>query len=254
MCNHRLPIHLLLSAGSFNAYYTTRGVEPVSPYAGFNVCHYTGDTPEHYATCRKRLADAFGLPVSHLVIPRQTHSVNIAVIDESQSLSTPLENVDGIVTNRKDIIIGVNTADCVPLIMVDPRHSVIAAVHAGWRGAVGGVIQTALETMIKLGASPGDIRCAMGPSICQECFEVGEEVASQFPDGCVDRLSYAKPHVSLQHYTHDTLISCGIRREHITPFDNTLCTRCHPDNFFSARAAGINSGRVFTFVTAATPT
>ncbi|MDE6378526.1 MAG: polyphenol oxidase family protein, partial [Duncaniella sp.] len=198
-----LPLLPLPGCGNYNVYTTMRGVtqsQADDPYAGFNVCHYTGDTPAHVAECRSNLAQAFGTDVAHLIIPRQTHSTSVLSITDTLPTPEELKGVDGIVTTRRDIIIGVSTADCVPLIMIDPVGGVTAAVHAGWRGALGGIATEALRAMKQLGAQPARITAVMGPSICRDCFEVGEEVAGLFPPTCVRTVGYDKPHVSLQTY------------------------------------------------------
>ena len=248
-----LPLLPLLDHKGFRAYTTMRGINPRQsddPYAGFNVCHYSGDSQAHIAECRAILATKFSTDEHHLIIPRQTHSCSILTITDTLPSETELEGVDGIVTTRRDIIIGVNTADCVPLIMVDTEAGVSAAVHAGWRGAVAGIASEALKSMKKAGADPRNIIAVMGPSICLKCFEVGPEVAVQFDPGSVVTAGYTRPHVSLHNHLTDELLSLGLSESNILPFEEKMCTRCHPTDFFSARASGVASGRVFTFITA----
>lgn len=227
------------------AYVTGRGDVADSPYSGFNICHYTGDSPERVKECRDRLAGFLGLPVGSIIVPRQTHSNNCLILDSMPVGSNELEGVDAIVTRLKGVAIGVSTADCVPVVMDEPEAGIIGVAHAGWRGAVGGIIGNTIRAMERLGANPSEIRVAMGPCICKDCFEVGEEVALQFPDDCVSR-EYEKPHVDLPGYVRKMLIECGVAPENIKlPED---CTRCSPDRYFSARYMGINSGRNFTFI------
>ncbi len=245
------PLLELLSVCGYRVYTTLRGISPEdqdSPYSGFNVCHYTGDTPEHVAECRKVLADAFATPPSRIIIPRQTHSTNTITISSAIPSSEQCENVDAVISARHDIITGVNTADCVPVMLIDPAASVSAAVHAGWRGAAAGIVTKAIEEMRALGADLANIHAVMGPSICVDCFEVGPEVAAQFPAEFVVSDGYPRPHVSLQGAITGELISAGIAAENIAPFPTEMCTRCHPAKFFSARRLGVNSGRVFTFI------
>lgn len=232
------------------AYYTTRGkCNPDEPYSGFNICHYTGDSRAHIEECRKALATEFNMPDENIIVPRQTHSANVATITSLPALSEAIENVDALVTNLSGIIIGVNTADCVPVIMTDSSAGIVAVVHAGWRGAIGGIVENALNAMISIGAETLRIKAVMGPSICQKCFEVGEEVAARFSENCVDRTSWEKPHISLHRHIKETLIKLGVPGNSIGSFDDTICTKCHPDMFYSARHLGVNSGRVFTFAT-----
>ncbi|MDE5750596.1 MAG: peptidoglycan editing factor PgeF [Duncaniella sp.] len=238
------PLPLPGNPVGVHVYCTRRGPEAVTDdhYSGFNICDYTGDVPGHIAECRSALCSHFDIPLSDLVLPRQTHSAEVAVTD-----GTPmnLHGVDGLITSRPRLLIGVSTADCVPVVLADPVGRRIAVVHAGWRGAVGGIVENALARMASLGSDPADILVAFGPSICPGCFEVGEEVAVRFPEFCVDR-SLPKPHVDLHTFIASRLQDCGVPVSNISPFDSTLCTRCHPDQFFSARASGVASGRVTT--------
>lgn len=247
MSAHIFP---LLTAGNISAYYTTRG-ECIAeqPYSGFNICHYTGDAPAHIAECREALGRQTGIPVERMVIPRQTHSTNVLTLTTPPPVAPErLDNTDAIVTNIPDVIVGVNTADCVPVVLADPSAGIAGVAHAGWRGAVGGIVEATVQAMVRLGATVSNIRAAMGPSICAECFEVGEEVAERFSDDCVSRVEGQKPHVSLHKHITNVLRECGLQELNIMPFDMDLCTRCHTDRFWSARKAGINSGRIFTFV------
>lgn len=172
---------------SVRAYVTARGDVGDSPYSGFNPCHYTGDSPEHVDGCRKKLADYLGVSADAIVLPRQTHSSRCKIIERIPVVADDIYGVDAVVTRLHGVAIGVSTADCVPVLLVDSDAGVIGAVHAGWRGAAGGVVENAIAAMISIGAVPSRIKAAMGPCICVDCFEVGEEVAEQFPESYVMR-------------------------------------------------------------------
>ena len=220
-------LHRLDVGEEVDAYFTSRGMDAdaSNPYSGFNVCHYSG------------------------IVPRQTHSSNVLLIDSLPVSDGQLEGVDGIVTILKDIVIGVSTADCVPVVLSDIKSGVVGVAHAGWRGSVNGIIENVVDTMVSAGAKTDRIKVAMGPSICSECFEVGEEVASVFPNSCVERRTdWEKPHVNLHNYIREKLIYLGLAEHNIKQFDNKLCTKCHPSEFFSARVLGVKSGRIFTFI------
>lgn len=221
------------------AYTTGRAGE--GPYGDFNICHYTGDRPEHIEACRRKLARFFGTEPRRVIVPRQTHSVNVAEIADADLLPS-LEGVDALVTRQPGVVIGVNTADCVAVALVDPVARVAGVAHAGWRGAVGGILAATVEAMCRLGAVPAQIHATLAPAIGPCCFEVGEEVAAQFPEETVIRRAGAKPHVDLPAYVCRELRRAGVTS--IT--ESGECTRCHPDRYFSARASGINTGRNFT--------
>ena len=217
---------------------------PENAYAGFSLCHYTGDSPEHFKACRNELADYLGIDSRKIIIPRQTHGTKVAVIDRLQFDSEELQGVDALVTNLSDVAIGINTADCVPILIADTGNNLIAAVHAGWRGVVGGIIETTISEMARLGGEPSKMEAWIAPCIHRECFEVGEEVACSFPESCVDRNYAGNPHVDLPKAVRLQLEQAGLNRINEDPD----CTRCHPDRYFSARAHTVNSGRNFTFI------
>lgn len=248
---NKCPIEVLISGDGFTAYITNRGEvkDKNDPYDGFNICQYTGDSPGHIASCRRMLCDKLGVDDNSLIMPRQTHSTNVLTIDKLPVDPRLLDGVDGLVTHLKNVVIGVSTADCVPVVLADGKAGVIGVAHAGWRGAVGGVIKNIVAEMVRLGADVKMIKAALGPSICVECFEVGEEVASEFPQCCVvRRKGWKRPHADLQRYVTDELVGCGVQKDNITPFLSENCTRCHPDKYFSARRLGIKSGRMHTLV------
>lgn len=233
-------------APGVKAFFTSRGDISSSPYSGFNICHYTGDSPESVARCRVMLAARLGIEPEMLVVPRQTHSVNCRVIDSVPVDAGSLKSVDALVTALPGVAIGVSTADCVPVLLADTVHGVVGAAHAGWRGALGGVVEATVRGMVSLGSVPADIRAVIGPCICKDCFEVGDEVAELFPDGYVARAAGRKPHVDLPEYVASRLVACGITRELVTM--PVACTKCNPDRYFSARELGVNSGRNFSMI------
>lgn len=221
-------------------------------YGEFNACHYTGDDPAHVASCRKRLADFFGVDEDRLVIPRQTHSANVVGVSGSMPAER-LEGVDGLVTAEPGLVLCVNTADCVPVVMCDPVRRVIAAVHSGWRGTVARIAARAVDVMVEAGADPADIHAVMGPSICVGCFEVGREVADLFYDvfgrgstAVVEERGSERPHVDLGRAIAVTLEDAGLEPEHIALPDT--CSHCDGSPYFSARRLGIESGRTLTAV------
>ncbi|MCM1354899.1 MAG: polyphenol oxidase family protein [Staphylococcus sp.] len=244
-------LHVLEDSPLYNVGYTSRGETgtSLSPYDSFNLCHYTGDTPEHVGLSRAMFAEALGIDVADVIVPRQTHSAEILTISSLPVADGLLHGVDGVVTNVRGIVTGVSTADCVPVAAIDCVAGVSGVFHAGWRGAVAGIIGKGIDAMIRLGAEPARIRAFVGPAICTGCFEVGEEVAACFPDEFVVRHhGWRRPHVDLPGYVARELELAGVGRGYLEGFHEEICTRCHPDEFFSARASGIDSGRNFTYI------
>lgn len=242
----------LLALGGIRAYYSVRGVgedtaAPDNPYDGFSVCDYTGDEPSHVDDCRDRLRRALPPEVTKVFLPRQTHSVEVRRVDRNTDPAS-LSGVDALVTSDPAVCIGINTADCLPLVLADPGARIVGVAHAGWRGAVGGIVEKTVGAMIAAGADSGRIRAAVGPHICPECFEIGEEVAGRFSAASiVRRADMVRPHADLYAEVRSRLSAAGVPAGSIEPFDSSMCTRCHPGMFFSARASGVASGRVLTF-------
>ena len=236
---------ILADEPAFIAGTTMRGPGATGSYGGMTVCGYTGDDAEHIHANLASLAAALGVDTDKVIMPRQTHTATVEVIDSADALP-PLQDVDGLITNIRGLVIGINTADCVPLLLADADAGIVAAVHAGWKGTVAGIAHNAVERMCRLGADILRMQAYIAPCIHAECFEVGEEVAERFPAQYVHRNYGSKPHVDLPACVAGQLTDAGIdcRNIHISPD----CTRCHPDRYFSARAVGINSGRNFTFI------
>jgi len=242
------------------AFSTTRGqVDGRNPYSSVNLCDYVGDDALRVLDARLTLAMQLGVDLDDLVMPRQTHSCRVAVIDERfrtldiDKQEAALEGVDALVTKLQGLVIGVNTADCVPIVLADVRAGVIAVAHAGWRGTVGRIGEAVVKEMVRQGASPGRIQASMGPSICQECFEVGDEVVEAFDKACFDlgaivkrNAVTGKAHIDLRAANRAVLAAAGVPVVNIAMSQH--CSRCDHDRFFSARRLGIDSGRTFTAI------
>ena len=240
------------------AFSTTRGeVDRRNAYSGVNLCDYVGDDALRVLDARISLAMQLGFDLDDLVMPRQTHSCRVALIDEAfRSLDidkqeATLEGVDALVTSLQGVVIGVNTADCVPIVLADGQAGVIAVAHAGWRGTVGRIVKNVVTEMCRLGASADRIQVALGPSICKDCFEVGDEVVEAFAKAKFDLIAIVKrnpqtgkAHIDLRAANREVLIAAGVPSENIITSQH--CSRCEHDCFFSARRLGINSGRTFT--------
>ena len=240
------------------AFNTLRGkVIKGNNYSQFNLCDYTGDDGMDVIDSRMLLCMQLGIDLDRLIMPRQTHTANVAVIDRSfitdsiEHQEQRLQNVDALVTTLKNVCIGVNTADCVNIALADPEAGIIAAVHAGWKGTAARIAAAAVKQMLKLGATAANIQASLGAAICRDCFEVGDEVVDHFvqcglsPDAIMMRnAATGKAHIDLKEANRLTLMECGVPQANIVVSAN--CTRCNHDKYFSARRLGINSGRMFT--------
>ncbi len=217
-------------------------------YATFNCTHYCGDRFEHVKANLENLAASLPERPRVFVIPRQTHTTNVRVITDIPT-EEELQDVDAVVTHLKGFCLCVSTADCVPILIYDKAKQVMAAVHAGWRGTVGRIVEKTLEAMKShYGTDGKDVIACIGPSISLESFEVGDEVYDAFAEAGFDmnRIArkYEKWHLDLWEANRMQLLAHGVLPEHIEVAG--ICTyRCHED-FFSARRLGIKSGRILS--------
>ena len=217
-------------------------------YATFNCTHYCGDRPESVKANLEILAASLPKRPQAFVIPRQTHTTNVRVIKDIPTQEA-LQDVDAVVTHLKDFCLCVSTADCVPVLLYDASKEVIAAIHAGWRGTVGRIVEKTLEVMeSEYGTDGKDVIACIGPSISLESFEVGDEVYAAFAEAgfemsCIAR-KYEKWHLDLWEANRLQLLAHGVLPEHIEVAG--ICTYQNYEDFFSARRLGIKSGRILS--------
>ncbi len=196
-------------------------------------------------------ADWFGVGASSIFVMRQVHGGDIAVLRElpDPSRMRAAVAVDGVVTECGRLVLTVLTADCLPILLADPRRHVIAAVHAGWRSSVAGIARKAVETMASaFGSDPADIVAALGPAIGACCFEVGPEVVAAvreafgFADDHIEPKTGGKGMLDLVGLNRAVLTEAGLPATGIASAD--LCTYCHEDLFYSYRRDGEATGRM----------
>ena len=247
------------------AFSTTRhGGYSTGTYSEFNITHYCGDNDDAVHRNRMALCRLLDIGNERLILPRQNHGTKILRIDDAfLTLSKvekeeALEGVDGLVTNVPDVCIGVSTADCIPVLLYDSKTGTVAAVHAGWRGTVGRIVEKAVATMVQdFGSHLGDMVAQIGPGIGLDSFEVGDDVYEAFAkEGFpMDIISKKYPalqpspmaqkwHIDLPQCNRLQLISCGIPEQGISL--SPVCTYRQSETYFSARRLGIQSGRIFT--------
>ena len=220
-------------------------------YGSFNVCHYTGDNMADVQANRTRLAEYLGVSPERIVLPRQTHSVEVRFLEDVPAPGT-LDGVDAVITNQSRLCIGVSTADCIPILLYDSKNHIVAAVHAGWRGTVGRILERTLQQMQTLfGTLSSELFAAIGPGIGLDAYEVGDELPQQFaaagfPMQWIARRIGKRWHLDLPEANRQELLRLGIPRNQIHSCG--LCTYANNARFFSARRQGIGSGRIYTAV------
>jgi polyphenol oxidase len=193
---------------------TTRaGGESKSPYESFNLGDHVGDEQSAVTANRQRLARELGLTDDRLVWMEQVHGRGVAVVDGPQP--GPVEVTDGLVTNQPGLALVALVADCVPVLLADPRAGVVAAVHAGRVGARVGVIPATLTAMATAGADVGRIEVLLGPSVCGECYEVPasmrDDVEAHLP-GSASKSRSGKPALDLRAGLWNQLVAAGVAK------------------------------------------
>ena len=206
------------------------------------------------------MAKAIGVDQEKMVLSWQTHTTNIRKVTEDDAgkgitRERDYHDIDGLITDVPGLTLVTFYADCVPLYFLDPVRRAVGLSHSGWRGTVGRMGQATVEAMGReYGSNPGDIIACIGPSICQDCYEVGEEVAAEFRRAFSEKywpeLLCAKPEgkylLNLWRANEIVLLEAGVKAENIQVTD--ICTHCNPDYLFSHRTMGSERGNLAAFL------
>ncbi|MBB3315839.1 hypothetical protein FHT77_001704 [Rhizobium sp. BK181] len=218
-----------------HGYFTRQGGVSDGIYRGLNVGLGSNDERVKVQENRRRVANWFELPVERLATVHQVHSPDVVIVDKDYDGARPA--ADALVTATPGIALGVLAADCGPILFADPQNGVIGAAHAGWKGALTGVLENTIDAMVQLGAKRDAIVACLGPSISQASYEVGPEFVERFvvQDPLYER--YFEPSekpghamFDLQALTIDRLRATGVRAESLG-----LCTYPDAERFFSYR-------------------
>ena len=219
-----------------HGFFGRQGGVSSSPYESLNAGPGSNDDPDSVRANRDRICEALGADPGRMVTLHQCHSNRVVIVDDVYAPGEAPE-ADGVVTETPGLVLTALAADCAPVLLCDPHANIAAAVHAGWRGAVSGVIENTIEVMQGLGASPEHIVAAVGPCISQDSFEVGPDLEDEVLDvspwaqnlfraGREDRL-----HFDLKRYCLQKLARCGVGKSDALQDD----TVSQPDLFFSYR-------------------
>lgn len=225
-----------------------------------NLSFARGDKEEAVRENFRRMALALGVKAEDMVFSKQTHTTNVRVVteeDRGKGIVKDIDynDIDGLVTNVPELCLATFYADCVPLFFVDPVHRAIGLSHSGWRGTVGKIGKVTVETMGReYGTNPADVIAAIGPSICQDCYEVSEDVIEQFrvsfDKKYWEELFYQKENgkYQLNLWKANEIVFCeaGIPREHMAI--TNVCTCCNPEVLFSHRASHGKRGNLGAFL------
>lgn len=207
----------------------------------------------------RKLALSLGIQNDNIVRPYQTHTDIVKCIEKKYNSFTifpkELTDVDGLLTNKSDIVFSLSYADCTPIYLYDPVKKVVGNIHSGWQGTLQGIGKVAVETMISnYNCNPEDIICLFGPHIKKCHFEVGEEVANKFRERYFkmvdinDIIEYTgringedKYHIDTAKINENLIKELGLKQENI--IDSGICTVCNKEQMHSYRAGGKDAGR-----------
>lgn len=229
-------------------------------YASMNLSFQRGDDEHDVRENFKRIAAAIGVKEEEITFSKQTHTANVREVsleDKGKGLTKQMDydNADGLVTNVPGICLATFYADCVPLFFVDPKKRAIGLSHSGWRGTVEKIGKRTVEKMSQLyGSRPEDIYAAVGPSICQDCYEVTGDVIEGFQKNFREEywkeLFYKKENgryqLNLWKANEFVLREAGVLEEHLEV--TNLCTCCNPELLFSHRASHGKRGNLGAFL------
>lgn len=245
-------------AGLEHGFFTrTGGVSP-APYKTLNIGTFTGDDVTNIRENLRRIASVFSLFPGQIHASKQVHGTRILQVSATTkpcsvfNSRSPFQG-DGIMTNQPGILLGILTADCLPVLFFDPAHPAVGAGHAGWRGTLQGISLQILGDMESAyGTPPERVRVALGPSIGPCCYTVGKEVALAFLHGdenlrpFVQEVNHRQWKLDLTGINRYQLLGRGVRNENIV--SGSYCTHCLSDLFFSVREQGEPTGRQISLI------
>jgi len=207
-------------------------------------CGSNTETAEEIVTQnREKVCKAAGLDLASVAFAGQVHGDNIEIVNSGGTYA----ETDALITQKHSITLAIQVADCAAVLIADPESNIIAAVHAGWRGAVADVVPKTITAMQKLAnARPDRMLVYISPCISQLYFEIGAEVAIQFPDHFIDRDSFKKPHADLKGFIQHQLRMAGIPQKQIET--DSGCTYRDSHVYFSYRREKNRAGRMLALI------
>ena len=245
--------------GFVHAFSTRLGGVSEGIYSSMNLSFTRGDKDEAVRENYRRLADAVGFKMEDIVTSDQTHTANVRLVTEEDrgngiTKPRPYTDVDGMITNVPGLVLATFYADCVPLYFIDPVHRAIGLSHSGWRGTVAKIGEVTVRRMQEeFGSDPSEIYGAVGPSICQDCYEVSRDVAEAFifafpthEKEILQAGALGKYQLDLWKANEIVLTEAGVLKEHIDLAG--LCTCCNSSILFSHRASKGKRGNLGAFL------
>ena len=223
--------------GITHRFFTRRGGVSDGLYSSLNCGYGSGDSPDNVRENRRRAAESFGRHEPELLTVHQIHSTEVLTVGATRWTSPGAPKADGLVTDRPDVVLGVMAADCAPVLLADTTAGVIGAAHAGWKGALTGVVEATIAAMEKLGARREQVRAAVGPCIGRESYEVGPEFPAPFLAQDEANGVFFRPARRAGHFMFDLAgyLTRRIGRAGVTVEATGHDTLAAPEDFFSYR-------------------
>ncbi|MFB3885485.1 MAG: peptidoglycan editing factor PgeF [Thermodesulfobacteriota bacterium] len=229
-----------------HAFLTRKGGVSLPPYDTLNVGEHNGDRKKDVYQNRDRIITAFGIKQNRLILLKQMQEDDILILKEPIETTHPFLKYDATITNVPNTFLGIQTADCIPILVVDQKKRVIGTIHAGRQGTALRITRKVLAKMVDtFGSSLEDLIVALGPSIGSCCYEIDEKVFSREWTSFSTSKGGGRWMVDLARINIAQAKEEGIKEEHI--FWMNICTRCHGDLFFSYRGEG-QTGRQLSFI------
>jgi YfiH family protein len=234
----------LEQAGFANAFSTRMGGVSAFPSDALNLAYFKGDQRESVDENRHRFVKALGAEGSTVITARQMHSTERCFIQGMDQARGPQPDCDAMTTKLANVLLAIQTADCLPVLIADTKTGAMGAIHAGWRGTAGRITErTVADLMQSHGVDPRNCIAALGPTACAECYEVGEEVIERYkkefrywPDLLIDFKEGGKAHLDIRAANIQQLAFCGFTEDRIHVAE--YCTMHQNDLFFSYRREG----------------
>ncbi len=237
----------LTEAGFRHGFSLRTGGVSLAPFTSLNLARNLGDRPDFVEENQRRLASAIGYEPSRLFEVSQVHGAQVEHVDDSLSPEAfRAREADALLTNVAGVAVGIRVADCVPILLADRQSGAVAAVHAGWKGIVSGVVGRAVSELLRVsGGKTQDVLCAVGPHIGAEAFEVGHEVAEALSQ-CVPQVSVVLPREPRPHVDLGRAVGAQLQATGISPHQIELvggCTYSDAARYYSYRRDGSATGR-----------
>ena len=243
-----------------NGFSTRVGGVSNGIFKSMNLGYGRGDSDENVTENHKIIANAMGFDYRRIVTTNQTHTTNIRIVSENDAgkgiiCLRDYHDIDGLITNVPNLPLATYYADCVPLYILDPVNNVIGLSHSGWKGTVNRIGFKTIELMHKTyGSEAKNLIVCIGPSICQDCYEVGEDVAARFKENfskdCIDNILIYKGNekylLNLWEACREIFIEAGVDNSNISITD--ICTCCNKEYLFSHRGLNGKRGNLAAFL------